>query len=72
MGKTDSHHLFQQATQKKLFGTVIDNRTVELPERYHEKKINPTQKNGVGDAYLAGLIDHDIATGEIDDYEDDD
>jgi hypothetical protein len=71
MGKTDSHHLWQKAVQKKIFGRVIDDRTIELPERYHEKKINPLQQKGVGDAYLAGLIDHDFATGEIEDYDDD-
>jgi hypothetical protein len=72
MGKKDRHHLWQRANQEKIFGGVIDDRTIELPERYHEKKINPLQQKGVGDAYLAGLIDHDFATGEIDDYDDED
>lgn len=42
-----------------------------MPSRYHEKKVNPIQRKGVGDAYLAGMIDHDFATGEIYEGEED-
>jgi len=70
MGKTQKHHLSQRAIQKEIFGKVIDDRVIELPTGYHQKEINPLQQRGVGDAYLAGKIDHDFATGEIDDYQD--
>jgi hypothetical protein len=72
MGKIDGHHRLQRAKQIDIFGKVVDDSTVELPSRYHEKKVNPIQQKGVGDAYLAGMIDHDRATGEIYDYEEED
>ena len=72
MGSTDEHHYWQRAKQVKGYGKVIDDRTIELPSRYHERKVNPIQRRGVGDAYLAGMIDHDFATGEVYDYEDED
>jgi len=70
MGKTQKHHYLQKAKQEKIFGKEIDGRRIELPTRYHQEKINPLQRKGVGDAYLAGIIDHDFTTSEIDDYED--
>jgi len=72
MGKTEGHHYLHRAKQEKIFGEEIDGRRIELPKRYHQKKITPLQQKGVGDAYLAGTIDHDFATGEVDYYEDDD
>ena len=68
MSKTQNHHLHQQAKQKEIYGEVIDNRTIALPTPYHQQKINPLQQRGVGDAYLAGTIVHDITTGEINNY----
>lgn len=70
MGNIDRHHRLQKATQLKIFGKVIDDSRIKLPSRYHEQKVNPIQRMGVGDAYLAGMIDHDFATGEIYDYGD--
>jgi len=70
MGKIDKHHRLQKAKQEKIFGEVIDNSRIELPSRYHEKKVNPIQRKGVGDAYLVGMIEHDFVTGKIYDYED--
>ena len=70
MGETEKHHYLQKAKQKRLFGKEIDSRRIELPKRYHRRKVNPLQRKGVGDAYLAGMIDHDFATGEVYDYED--
>lgn len=72
MGKIDRHHYWQKQKQIDTFGKVVDDRRIELPSRYHEKKVNPIQRKGVGDAYLAGMIDHDFATGEIYDYEEED
>lgn len=72
MGKYEKHHLSQQKIQKLLFGEVIDETTVELPKRYHRGVINSLQKKGVSDAYLAGKIDYDYATGEIFDYDNED
>lgn len=69
MGKIDRHHKLQAATQKKIFGEVIDDSRIVLPSQYHEKKVNPMQRKGVGDAYLIGMIEHDFATGEIYDYD---
>lgn len=70
MGKIDRHHYLQRKKQIDIFGEEVDDRRIELPSRYHEKKVNSIQRKGVGDAYLAGMIDHDHATGEIFDYED--
>ena len=69
MGEVEQHHYLQRAKQKKIFGREIDDRTIELPKRYHRQVINPLQGKGVGDAYLAGRIDHDFATEEVYDYE---
>jgi len=71
MGKIDRHHYLQRKKQIDIFGKEVDHRSIELPSRYHEKKVNPIQRKGVGDAYLAGMIDHDFATGEIYEGEDD-
>lgn len=70
MGKIDRHHYLQRQKQIDIFGKEVDDRRIELPSQYHEKKVNPIQRKGVGDAYLAGMIDHDRATGELYDYED--
>lgn len=72
MRKTQRHHFLQQAKQERIFGTEVDGRRIELPISYHQQKINPLQQKGVGDAYLAGTIDHDFAAGEVRNYEDDD
>ncbi len=72
MGETERHHYLQKAKQEKVFGREIDGRRIKLPKRYHQKEINPLQRKGVGDAYLAGKIDHDFATGEVYDHEDED
>jgi hypothetical protein len=68
MNKTQKHHGSQKAIQKASFGKVVDDTTIELPTAYHQKEINPLQQKGVGDAYLAGKIDHDSMIGKIDDY----
>ena len=70
MGEVERHHYFQRAKQEKLFGKEIDRRKIELPKRYHREVINPLQRKGVGDAYLAGKINHDFASEEVYDYED--
>lgn len=70
MAKIDRHHYLQRQKQIDIFGEEVDGRRIELPSRYHEKKVNPIQRKGVGDAFLAGMIDHDRATGEIYEYED--
>jgi hypothetical protein len=65
MGGIERHHYLQKARQGKIFGKEIDKRRIKLPNRYHQKEINPLQSKGVGDAYLAGKIDRDFATGEV-------
>ena len=70
MGDIERHHYLQRAKQKKIFGREIDDSRIELPKRYHRQVINPLQRKRVGDAYLAGKIDHDFATEEVYDYED--
>ena len=69
MGKTEGHHYLQRQEQIDVFGRGVDGRSIELPSRYHRKKVNPMQRKGVGDAYLAGMINQDSATGEIYDHE---
>ena len=70
MGKTEKHHRSQKAIQRELFGGIIDDTTIDLPIRYHREVINPLQRKGVGDAFLAGRIDHDFITGQVFEYED--